>query len=153
MVGFVVVLRGQFLDGDETRDGERDQGGEDGLLGDQSNDEVGENGEQLQLQFQTNDEGDELFDELLLLATAFLDEFANFALQVGWDRVNHSTGSGHNFSDNWFQVPLERSFLEEVGGLVVGERFEGRFTLVGVGRVEDFVLFQLFGEGTARFLS
>lgn len=40
-----VVLGQELPDGDEPGDGQRDEGGEDGFLGDQGNDEVSENSE------------------------------------------------------------------------------------------------------------
>jgi hypothetical protein len=70
---FVVWLMvlGQLLDGDESGDSQGDERGKDGLLGDQGDDEVGEDGEQTELHFETDDERDEGLDQLLLLATAW----------------------------------------------------------------------------------
>lgn len=67
---WLVMVAGQLLDGDEPGDGQRDERSEDGLLGDQGDDEVGQDGEQTQFHFQSDDEGNEGFDQLLLLATA-----------------------------------------------------------------------------------
>ena len=74
------MLVGQeFLDGDEAGDGEGNEGGQEGLLGDESDDEVGDHHESGKLHLQTEKEGQEGLHQLLLLSTTWTgDRLAYF---------------------------------------------------------------------------
>lgn len=65
----VGLVAQEFLEGDEAGDGEGHEGGEDGLLGDEGDDDVGETQETDDLHLGGEQDGDEGTDDLLLLAT------------------------------------------------------------------------------------
>jgi len=83
----------------------------------------------------------------------FFDVVGDLGFELSWDLVNDAAGGFGDFGDDWRQVPVEGSLLEETHYLVHGEVLECGFAVVGVFGVFYFVdIFGVFGEGPTFLL-
>lgn len=67
----VVLLAHELLDGNEAGDGQGDDRSQEGLLGDESDDEIGQNEEAYKFHLDTNENWEKRLEKLLLLTSTY----------------------------------------------------------------------------------
>lgn len=136
------LLGQQFLDEDEARDGDGEQGDQQSLLGDQTDSEQSDDSQGNDLQLDDAKDGHQLLEDLLL-AASLRHHGAHVSLHILRDDLGEAAGS-------LGEVPVQSAGLEEVGDVVDDKVLDGTGAGLHTGNGVDI---HIIDQSTSSVLS